>query len=141
MIMTRFKKGSKEAQEWGLKMREAKKTKQSVVIPTSPKIDAPDFIVEIVKRYFPEAGLKAVDRENDYSIEITVKEGDIRAFVVDKITAKIETENWCKRIKANIEGRSVSAVTGTNLMTGIKEQTKKLPSELGKESEFFFREE
>ncbi len=133
----RFIKGSSEAKAWGEKMRKAKEKKEDSKFLSGECT----ILGKIIENYFPTASIKIDERENDFSIELTVREGDIRAFVVDKITAKIETENWCKRIKANIEGKSVSSTTGTNLMTGIKEQTKKLPSELGKESEFFFREE
>lgn len=105
----------------------------------APKIEAPDFMSSIIGKYFPGVGLKVQDRGQDYAVEITIKEGDIRSFVVDKPTASIETENWCRKIKANIEGKHLNSATGINLMTGMKEQMKKLPSELGRESEFFFR--
>lgn len=104
----------------------------------APKAEAPDFMYSIVGKYFPGAGLKAQDRGRDYAIEITIKEGDIRSFVVDKSTASIEIENWCRKIKANLEGKSLETAAGTNLMTGMKEQMKKLPPELGSDKEFFF---
>lgn len=107
----------------------------------TPKIEAPDFMRSIIGKYFSGVGLKVQDRGQDYVVEILIKEGDIRSFVVDKPTASIETENWCRKIKANIEGKSLNSATGINLMTGMKEQMKKLPPELGRESEFFFRTE
>lgn len=137
--MSRFQKGSKEAKLWGEKMKLARDAKKAPTPKLIPKIEAPDFICSIVGKYFPEAGLKVQDRGADYVIEITIKEGDIRSFVVDKPTASIEIENWCIKIKANLEGKPLNSMTGTNLMTGMKEQMKKIPPEVGKDSEFFFR--
>ena len=135
-----FEKGSKEAREWGKKVREAKLKKKVINVPNLYSGECA-ILGKTIENYFPTAVIKIDERENDFSVEITVREGDIRAFVVDKLTAKIETENHCKRIKVNMEGKSANTVTGTNLMTGVKEQMKKLPPELGKESEFFSREE
>lgn len=123
---------------------EVKQTSEPSIInpePTpepTPKIEVPDFMSSIIGKYFPGVGLKVQDREQDYAVEITIKEGDIRSFVVDKPTASIETENWCKKIKANIEGKLLNTVVGTELMTGIRTQMKKLPPEVGGDSEFFF---
>lgn len=133
----RFKKGSKEAKEWGAKMKAAREAKKA------PKIvapDAPDFLVEIIDRYFPKAGLKVVDRGNGYSVQITIKERDVRAFVVDKMTAQIEAENWCKKIKASIEGKPLATAVGIGLQTGLRQSMKKLPQDLGSDKQFFFRE-
>jgi len=155
--MPRFIKGSPEAKLWGEKMRKARQGKkeppifQSAEKPKEPEVSevkkpeppiskVPEFISNIVKGYFPEAGLKVDEKPTQYSVEVLVKEGDIRAFVVDKLTADIETENWCKKIKANIEGKKTSVTTGIGLMTGVKEEMKKLPPELSKDKELFFRE-
>jgi len=131
------------------KAREAKRKPQPVILapelppePTlSPKAEAPDFMSSIVWNYFPGARLKVTDRGINYAVEITIKEGDVRSFVVDKPTASVETENWCKKIKANIEGKSLNPVAGTELMTGVRTQMKKLPPEVGTDKEFFFHAE
>ena len=98
-------------------------------------------ISQIIAYHFPEAKSQIQDRGSDYAIEITIKEGDVRSFVADKPTATIEVENWCRKIKANLEGKSLNAVAGTNLMTGMKAEMKKMPPNItGSDAEFFFRE-
>lgn len=165
--MSRFKKGSSEAKAWAKKMREAREKKNP------PKImapEAPDFIIEIITRHFPGKEFKVLTRDNDYFIEILISETkriidagvvtprgeskerevierDVRAFPASKLNARVEVENWCKRIQNHIQNKKpVSKAVGIETQGGLQETMskpqggKKLPSELGSDKQFFFRE-
>lgn len=135
--MPRPKKGSPEAMAWAAKMKAAREAKKVVKVPKPATKHQPTFIVDVVKGFFPDAKLKIVDRGNDYAVEILIKEGDIRAFVVDKLTAKLETQNWCAKIENNIKGIKPK-VAGIGLQKGLRQGMKEVPKELGED---FFRTE
>lgn len=140
-----FKKGTPEAKAWGEKMRKGKinvqKLKNSGGTPAKSNFvcnqRVPIFIKTIVQSYFPKARLNVIIRKTNYAVEIDL-EGDVRAFTVDKITADIEIQNWCRKIRNNIEGKSDSKVFGIDIQTGGV--MKKVPSSLGDDAEFFERE-
>lgn len=123
---------SEEAMAWGRMMAAKRKAKGQ---HKENKKDLPQFLVDIADKYFPEAGMRVQDRGRDYSIEIIFGAEDVRAFVVRKPTARMELENWCKKIQANLEGKSLNEVVGLNVATP------EVPPEIGQDSEFFFKAE
>lgn len=101
-------------------------------------------LADIVHKFFPEIAVNVKDLGTGYQITFSLQDGQ-RSFVVNRMTSIPETESWCKTIKNKVEGKDKPTVTGTNLMMGRRERAmqqpqKRIPPEIGADSEFFFRE-
>ena len=152
--MPKRKWTEEQKKAFAIKMKAAKAAKKTEVKPEppkEPKILAPEVndilrekpvihpLADIVNSYFPKTKVGIENKGNEYVVTFELPDGH-RCFVVSKGSSQIETENWCKRIKAKVEGKAITQVTGVETMAGIRDSAKKIPPEIGSDAEFFFRD-